>query len=137
MDVADNNYRKIQRDKSIYRCQHFYWREVCKPNQPLPTNQETLKRIVDLAGYLELVRVRLGGKPLYITSWYRDPDYNRRVGGSTASRHLYGDAVDFYCNHLTPKQILNRLNQWHGAKGGLSAYSRHVHLDIRGHRARW
>ncbi|MCK6530130.1 D-Ala-D-Ala carboxypeptidase family metallohydrolase, partial [Myxococcota bacterium] len=37
------------------------------------------------------------GEPLYVTSGYRSPAYNAaQPGAATWSRHLYGDAVDFY-----------------------------------------
>jgi uncharacterized protein YcbK (DUF882 family) len=29
-----------------------------------------------------------------VTSWYRDADHNRSVGGSPQSQHLYGFALD-------------------------------------------
>lgn len=31
---------------------------------------------------------------IQVTSWYRDPDENIRVGGSPDSQHLFGFAVD-------------------------------------------
>jgi hypothetical protein len=35
------------------------------------------------------------GVPIIITSDYRDPDHNRRIGGSPSSHHIHGRAVDF------------------------------------------
>ena len=34
-------------------------------------------------------------EPIYINSTYRDPDYNRAVGGAKNSLHLVFNAVDF------------------------------------------
>lgn len=42
---------------------------------------------------LELYRQRLG-RPVRIVSGYRCPVHNSRVGGATASQHLYGAAAD-------------------------------------------
>lgn len=39
----------------------------------------------------------LAGVPFVITSSYRSPSKNRRVGGSVGSMHLYGRAVDIEC----------------------------------------
>jgi len=57
---------------------------------------------------LELVRKALG-KPIIITSGYRCPALNARVGGVTTSAHTKGLAVDFHCDYGTPKQICQRL----------------------------
>lgn len=47
----------------------------------------------DLVSELDRVRAKLG-QPITITSGYRDPAWNRAVGGARASRHLISDAVD-------------------------------------------
>lgn len=57
---------------------------------------------------LELVRKALG-KPIIITSGYRCPLLNARVGGVSTSAHTKGLAVDFHCAYGTPKQICQRL----------------------------
>lgn len=125
------------RQKLITGAKHFYWNEAIKPGHPQPADSLAYARIVDAARHLESVRAYLGGHPIYVTSWYRDARHNAKVGGSPRSRHLFGDAVDFYCRHLTPKEIYQRLDNWHGSKGGLGLYKTHVHLDFRGYRARW
>jgi len=62
-------------------------------NTPPPEIVENLKR---LAAGLESVRSLLGA-PLEISSGYRCPALNEAVGGSSASQHLQGLAVDFAC----------------------------------------
>ena len=57
---------------------------------------------------LEFVRKALG-KPIIITSGYRCPALNARVGGASTSAHTKGLAVDFHCSYGTPKQICQRL----------------------------
>lgn len=48
---------------------------------------------------LQALRDRLG-KPLIIRSAYRSPEHNRAVGGSKASKHMYGTAFDIaMANH--------------------------------------
>lgn len=57
---------------------------------------------------LELVRKALGS-PIIITSGYRCPKLNARVGGVSTSAHTKGLAVDFRCDYGNPKQICQRL----------------------------
>ena len=57
---------------------------------------------------LEFVRQALG-KPINITSGYRCPVLNARVGGVSTSAHTKGLAVDFHSPYGTPKEICQRL----------------------------
>ena len=57
---------------------------------------------------LELVRKALG-KPILITSGYRCPALNAKVGGVATSAHTKGLAVDFHSSYGTPKEICQRL----------------------------
>ncbi|OCG34792.1 MULTISPECIES: D-Ala-D-Ala carboxypeptidase family metallohydrolase [unclassified Gilliamella] len=57
---------------------------------------------------LELVRKALG-KPIIITSGYRCPALNAKVGGVATSAHTKGLAVDFKSSFGTPKEICQRL----------------------------
>jgi hypothetical protein len=49
------------------------------------------------AGLLELVRGVLGSRPLIITSGYRCPELNKKVGGVADSAHVKGLAADIVC----------------------------------------
>ena len=57
---------------------------------------------------LELVRKALG-RPIIISSGYRCPALNARVGGVSTSAHTKGLAVDFHSSYGTPKEICQRL----------------------------
>ena len=66
-----------------------------------------------LVELLETLREKYGA--IIITSGYRCPSYNSRVGGVNDSRHLYGQAADFTFvsgineNHSTRINIVNEI----------------------------
>jgi uncharacterized protein YcbK (DUF882 family) len=80
------------------------------------------------------------GKPIRLTSIYRSPAYNRKVGGGSQSYHMKNMAVDFQVDGMGPTAVFNRLlkiRQANGFKGGLGKYSTFVHIDTRGYNATW
>lgn len=56
-----------------------------------------LKNIQYTASMMERVRAVLGSNPIAVSSWYRNPEVNRIVGGVSNSQHALGLAVDFTC----------------------------------------
>ena len=56
---------------------------------------KVMANLKHLASQLEIVREKLGGVPLLISSGYRSPALNVAVGGSVKSVHVSGLAVDF------------------------------------------
>jgi uncharacterized protein YcbK (DUF882 family) len=96
-----------------------------------------VEAIIRIAALAQQARDRIG-RPFLITSWYRPAEINRRVGGASQSRHIVGDAIDFYCVGLTGNQVYWALDPWW--PGGLGRYGQFpalVHLDARGFKARW
>lgn len=71
-------------------------------------NAEALSNLKALALALESIRSVLG-KPIKISSAYRCPKLNEAVGGSKTSAHVFGLAVDFTVQGLTPRQICTTL----------------------------
>ena len=62
-----------------------------------------------LAEGLERVRM-LTGFPLEISSGYRSPELNRRVGGANSSQHVQGLAADFTCAEFgSPVDIIKAI----------------------------
>lgn len=59
-----------------------------EPNQPVIDNLQRLAKTV-----LDPLREAIG-KPLYISSGFRNLQYNKIIGGATNSQHLTGEAVD-------------------------------------------
>lgn len=70
-------------------------------------------------------------KEVVVTSGYRTPIKNKAVGGSTFSRHLYGDAIDIYIPGITPKNV-EKLCKKYGATWTDVYSDGHVHCDWRG-----
>ena len=91
----------------------------------IPTGQEMLN-LVATAAKMDEVR-KLLGKPIYVSSGFRNPVVNEAVGGSDTSSHLTGQAIDFTCpefgtveevfdairkSSLRYDQIINEYSQW-------------------------
>lgn len=92
-----------------------------------------------LVNTLEEIRKRAGDLPLHITSGYRPPAYNRKVGGVSNSAHIDGLAADIYCDHLSTEDLYDICNEVIGDRGGVGYYPTQgfIHIDLRGYRARW
>lgn len=76
-------------------------------NSPSPSE---LAAIRDTALRMEQVRSLLGGKPILISSWFRNPAVNAAVGGSKTSDHMSGRSVDFSCpQYGTPLDICRKI----------------------------
>lgn len=58
---------------------------------------------------LEPIRAACGGKPLIITSGYRCPQLNRKIGGSRSSQHVRCEAVDFWVSGIKKTKVLERI----------------------------
>ena len=127
----------IQLSASIIVNGNFTWSEATRGGTRMPPNQATVDGMVRIATLAQQARDRIG-RPFHITSWYRPADINRQVGGASNSRHIVGDAIDFYVDGLSGDQIYWALDPWW--PGGLGRYTRFArlsHLDARGYRARW
>ncbi|WP_420601495.1 YcbK family protein [Flagellimonas sp.] len=98
------------------------------------------ENIKELANNLQIIRDYIE-EPLTVTSGYRSPEHNLKVGGVPNSQHLLGKAADLIAKDLTSKQlsrIIEKLTvQGQIAEGGIGLYNGFVHYDIRGARKRW
>jgi uncharacterized protein YcbK (DUF882 family) len=112
---------------------YFSVREVTKndPRRIPIIGGDIENNILQLAIELDKIRDEWGSA-IVVTSWYRPPEVNRTVGGSTNSQHIYGRAVDLH--PINPASLLKFqawLDQhWHGALG-YGAKKGFVHLDMR------
>ncbi|MEM7667403.1 MAG: D-Ala-D-Ala carboxypeptidase family metallohydrolase [Pseudomonadota bacterium] len=81
------------------------------------------------------------GQPIRITSGYRDPEHNRRVGGARNSQHMHGTAVDIDLTGMDDAQrsrLVSLLSQ-NGFRG-FGTYDdspNMLHADTRKNFAQW
>ena len=92
-----------------------------------------------LVNILEQIRTKAGDQPLHITSGYRPPAYNRKVGGVSNSTHIDGLAADIYSDYLDVSELWEICDQVIGERGGVGYYPTQgfIHVDLRGYKARW
>ena len=119
---------------------HFKIKEFnCKDGTPVPP--QYLSNAKKVADQLEVLRAALGGKPIIITSGYRTPEHNKKVGGVGGSAHLTASAADIVVRGIPPAQVAATIEKLIAAgkmqEGGIGIYKTFVHYDIRGTRARW
>lgn len=95
---------------------------------------DTIKIDLKLVALLEDIREYFG-KPVVISSAYRTSSYNKKVGGSTNSLHLYGQAADISISGIPPKKIAQYAESL-GVKG-IGLYSTFVHVDTRSVKYYW
>lgn len=92
-----------------------------------------------LVEYVQKIRDHFG-KSITVTSGYRCPIHNKRIGGATGSRHSKGDAADIVVQGVAPKEVAKYAESI-GIKGiGLyetSADGYFTHVDTRDKKSFW
>lgn len=77
-------------------------------------------------------------KPIIITSGYRCKKHNKDIGGVIGSQHTLNKAADIVVPGMSPIDVwraASKITQFF--EGGMGLYRTFVHLDVRGHKARW
>ena len=109
----------------------------CKSGAEMP--KDVLKNIKILAENMQVLRDHID-RPIKITSGYRSPEHNKKIGAK-ASKHVLGMACDFKIEGLTPATIIKDIEVLimceKMKEGGIGIYPTWVHYDIRGIKARW
>lgn len=98
-----------------------------------------LPNIVPSVRVADEARRRLG-KPITVTSGYRNLAYNRAIGSGPGSQHVQFKALDLKTGPLaTLYRILLdlRREKFAGFSGGLGLYRSFVHVDCRPRPATW
>ena len=105
-----------------------------------PTPAKVLENLKELAANLQVLRDYLQTS-ITITSGYRSPAHNKKVGGAKFSQHVEGKAADIKCSKYTPEQVLAAVEKLI-AEGkvnfmGVGIYNTWLHVDTRQTKARW
>lgn len=90
----------------------------------------------DLVSVLQKIRAHFG-KPVTITSAYRTPAHNAKIGGVANSQHLFGAAADIKVKNVSPLRVAQYAEQILINKGGIGVYETFVHIDVRPTKSRW
>lgn len=112
-------------------------------NTPSPEAIAELQSLV--ANVLQPVRDFLE-RPIYISSGYRSPWLNRRIGGAPQSQHMYGQAADFECWGVSNVELFHTVKnlfpfdqlilEKHDPSGGTNSGWIHVSYRSNGHNRR-
>ena len=89
-----------------------------------------------LVTVLEAVREHFG-KPVRINSGYRNPAYNKKVGGKPRSQHTIGTAADVSVSGVSPEDVARFVRTIMPHHGGVGIYKTFTHIDVRKKRADW
>ena len=115
-----------KRDGNTQISKNFKVREFCCKD-----GSDEIKIDSTVVGYLQAARDHFG-VPIYITSAYRTPVYNKKIGGASKSYHMQGRAVD---HHTKGKVALMELARFYESIGcfGIIVYpnSGFIHIDSR------
>jgi zinc D-Ala-D-Ala carboxypeptidase len=84
--------------KSAWRWKSFSPQEIaCKGTGSIAINEDALDK-------LQALRDKLG-RPILLTSAYRSPEHNKRVGGAKNSQHMLGIAFDVRMENQDPQKF--------------------------------
>lgn len=102
--------------------------------------EEVKTNLAELAKNLQVLRNHFG-RAVTVTSGYRSPAHNIRIGGASDSFHVRGMAADLQIAGVAPRLVYNAIEllikSGKMKEGGLGLYSGWVHYDIRGRKIRW
>ena len=128
--VEINAYSK-KKDGSKKLSSNFTVKEFACKN-----GEDTILVAPRLVMVLQSIRSHFG-KAVTITSAYRTPEYNKKVGGADQSQHCYGTAADIKVAGVTPAKVAAYARSIMPDWGGVGTYSGFTHVDVRETKSDW
>jgi len=103
------------------------------PNELASRGNGSLKVDIDAIHKLQVMR-DIVGRPMTITSAYRDPRHNARVGGAPRSMHKQGRAFDIALRGHNKEQLKQAAEE--AGFGGIAFARSFMHVD-NGRKRTW
>ena len=129
----DNELLSRELPSGVYCTENVLWAELLVNQKELPSLM-VLENLFGVANRLQAFRDTVfQGSQIIITSAYRSQIYNKSIGGEPMSKHLLGQAIDFFVMNFPPSKVQTLLKSF---SGGLGAYKSFTHIDISTKR-RW
>lgn len=120
--------------RDILLTENFRLDEFVKFEDANTLTDSHYRNLIALANRLQILRDIYFHSGIKITSGFRGPQHNQKIGGASGSLHLSGMAADIQIIGVTPYTAYKRIDEiW---RGGLGVYDYHVHIDI-GDLRRW
>lgn len=115
----------VDTDANVKLTKNFKVKEfACKDGSQVVFIDDYLYTILDI------LRNKLG-KAVIITSGYRTPAHNAKVGGAKYSYHMRGMAADIRVEGMTAKELAKELDKIIPDGCGIIVYNTWVHIDTR------
>lgn len=116
----------------LSRWPNFSWNEIaCKGDGTLMVNYKAMDCLQSLR--------RRWGRPITISSGFRSPAYNARVGGAAKSLHMQGRAFDIPMKGYSDAAVVSFI--FHAVQAGFTGFGMYldrptpfIHIDTGAHR---
>lgn len=121
-------FLSVDGDKKITK--HFKLKEfACKNSEAIIISEKLCYILEDIRAHFE--------KPVTITSGYRTPEHNAKIGGAVKSQHMLGLAADIKIPGVKPSDIASYARTLMPTYGGIGIYSTFTHIDVRDKISNW
>ena len=77
---------------------------------------------------LNPIRKKFG--PIIITSGYRSPEHNAKIGGVNTSQHITGQAVDFIAKNVPTREVFEWLREFYTGQCIYYSQRKHCHISL-------
>ena len=120
---------------NAYCTKDFCWSSLIVNQHDIPT-LAVLVNLRKIANTIQKYKITVfKNAKITITSGWRSPAYNRKIGGAANSYHTKGLALDFVVQGMPPQTVQKILNSVHF--GGLEFAPTWTHIDLRDYKARF